>query len=285
MMNPNGTFSVKEYLRTYWRLARYYKNFMWPGRELLKRTAALRGVHKGSDAFVFGCGPSINTLDTYKINKYRKERGFKVYALNSYITGNSSATVIPDYYVLSDPANLGHPKHEGHRKTAEIIWQRLKENHIPVFMPADLHQNVEYQDKYIFCDHENLYSANTTDPLVSRGFISLTVLKAVQIALFLGHEKIYIGGVDHDHIKTFHVNKDNKILYNETHFYDGHHSATTAVWDRGNMLKMFYGGFLAFGSYGRFARHSIINLNPDSFVDCFIKQHDLDVYQKGSLAQ
>jgi hypothetical protein len=283
-MNPNGTFSVKDYaldrIRTYWRMGRYYKDFMWANRDLFKKTAALRGIHQGSSAFVFGCGPSVNTLDMKKIKKYQKEQGFKIYAVNAYITSENSLEAVPDYYILSDPRALGHPKDEKDRQTAKIVWERLTNNRIPLFVPADLHGNVEYQNKYIFCDQENLFSRNVTDLLRPRGFISLTVLKAVQIALFLGHEKIYICGVDHADTKSLHVGKDNKLVYEEPHFYDAKNKTARMVVENINMTEMFYLGFLGFESFNRFAGHPIINLNPESFVDCYSKEHPLDVYKK-----
>ncbi|MBF0570625.1 MAG: DUF115 domain-containing protein [Candidatus Omnitrophica bacterium] len=269
---------IRYRIRTYWHLFRYYKNFMWPHRELLKKTANLRGIHKGQNAFVFGCGPSLKRLDIQKIKQYQKKEKFNIYAVNAFINSEFCQEVIPDYYILSDPQSF-KPEKE-YSATASLVWKKLNQYHVPLFVPADLYQQADYQHKFIFCDQANLYSRNVTDPLSPAGFLSLTVLKAIQIALFMGHEKIYICGVDHDHFKSLYVDEHNDLYFDDTHFYGGDKKNIYRLkgWEA-TMMNQFYLSCLVWESFARFRHCPIINLNPESFVDTFTKQHDLDVYR------
>lgn len=279
--NSSHTLSadIKELFATNIMSIAYYLKYILPQRNELKRTKELKNTKKGKKCFVFANGPSMNLLDIRKIERYQKS-GFDVICVNSYIISEMAKTVIPDYYVLSDPVSFGA---SNNAVSDDIINAQkrqlfcLNNLNIPVFIPAQFSHDL-IKNYYIFNDFENRFSKNI-DPLKPRGYFTLTAYKALAIACYLGYETIYICGFDNDYFKMISVDENNVVYYNNKHFYDDGEK-TKAISSCGNTISdLFWDNYLIFKQLELFNNYNIINLNKTGFVDAFSKKHNIDVYE------
>ena len=274
---------ILDRFKTWAKVCRYYFTQQLPNAQLLNKTLSLRGIHQGRSAFVLGCGPSLNKYDLRKLARYQKEKKFNVFAVNSYLFSDHAKILTPDYYFLSDPVAFGSKTGYGSANDAalknqmECVWQKIKGLKLPLFVPLGLYDRVDLLDKFPFCDQENIYSVNVDNPLKPRGYVSMTVLKALTMALFMGHEKIYIAGMDCSDFKHMVVDKENVLYLDYNHFFNPKHNRLQ-YYHVANMCEMLYAEHLLFQSFGRFSGYPIVNLDPDGLLDCFSKKHNLDVY-------
>ena len=100
----------------------------------------------------------------------------------------------------------------------------------------------------------------------------------MSICKYLGYNKIYFIGLDNNHWNNIKVNNENEIFQVHRHFYDddGVYRKNFNAKSISNLLKRSSGVFEGFEKFKNF---DIINLDPDSFIDCFSKTHKLDVYK------
>ena len=291
MLNKFSCIPLKDQishrLETVWTAFWYNRHFMRKSKDILRKTEALRGRHQGGSAFILGCGPSLNKLDIAKIKRYQKENGFTVYSVNAFILSSFAEEMTPDYYLLSDPRFLYSPKTPGQKETADQTRERLKASKMPVFVPLEFFQRMDLPDVYAFCDAENMYSDNVTDVLKPRGFCSMTVLKVMMLALFMGHEKLYLGGIDCSDAKHLVVDKNNDVYMDYRYFYNGQKNLMRyqAFLGHPDMTMTLYMEHLLYYSFRKFSNQPIVNLDPDGLLDCFSKTHDLDVYKTAHESQ
>ena len=78
--------------------------------------------------------------------------------------------------------------------------------------------------------------------------------------------------------KSLTVDRDNVKRSRYRHFYDADGEWQEFV-GKDPLWEDLYFTALTFRSLDKFARFPIVNLDPDSLVDAFSKQHDLDVYR------
>ena len=108
----------------------------------------------------------------------------------------------------------------------------------------------------------------------------MTVYCALSIALYLDFSRIYICGVDNTYFKSVTVDGENRLFFENTHFYDERISKTpVSALDGANMGHFLDIQQKLFQDLYRFSGCSITNLDPESLVDAFPKHHKLDVYR------
>ncbi|NKQ39706.1 MAG: hypothetical protein HF967_09635, partial [Methanosarcinales archaeon] len=229
--------------------------------------------------FVFANGPSINLLDLKKIEKYQKY-GFDVICVNSYILSDMAKTVVPNYYVLSDPLSFNISKNaipSDYTSMNKKQIDSLDKLNIPVFIPAQFFNLCKIKHQYIFNDFENRFIGNI-DPTKPRGYVSMTAYKSLAIACYLGYDTIYICGFDSDYFKSICVDENNNIYYIDKHYDDdGVNRRVTPNAGKGLGNLLWEHHFL-FKNMELFSDYNIIHLDKNSLVDAFSKKHNLDVY-------
>lgn len=267
--NSSHTLSadIKEFIATYILCVGYYIVYILPQRDNLKKTKELKNTKKGQKCFVFANGPSMNLLDAKKIEQYQKA-GFDIICVNSYLISDIADTVVPNYYVLSDPLSF-------FGDTQKKYINRLNDLNIPVFIPAQFINNSP-KHYYIFNDVENRFTSNI-NPIKPRGYLSMTAYKALAIACYLGYDTIFICGFDNDYFKTFSVDENNDIYYIDKHYYDTGHKSKIGPNKGEGLGNLLWQHHLLFKNLELFKKYNIINLNKNSLVDAFSKKHDLDV--------
>ena len=278
--NSSHTLSadIKEFIATYILCVGYYILHILPQRDNLKRTKELKNTKKGQKCFVFANGPSMDLLDVNKIEQYQKA-GFDVICVNSYILSDMAKTIVPNYYVLSDPVSFNVQTNYSTNEGTIInkkITKKLGRMKIPVFIPAQ-YSNLNVPNyHYIFNDFGNRFTSNI-NPMKPRGYLSMTAYKALASACYLGYDTIYICGFDNDYFKNFSVDENNDIYFTDKHYYDTGHKYNIKPNKGEGLGNLLWEHHLLFKDLELFKKGSIINLNKDSLVDAFSKKHDLDV--------
>ena len=273
--------------RRFWTqvdVARYYSRHLLLNLPVLRKTKKLQNSKRGTRAFVFANGPSVRKLSPEKVRSFQQE-GFDIFAVNSYFHSEMSKVVLPDYYVLSDPAYFGHTVGLSDQRKQEAAndLSKIIENNCVLFVPTEFYSTLDYSNKYAFCDAENIFSSNASDITRPRGYLSMTAYKALSIACFLGYESIYICGFDNNYFKTFVSDIDNRLYIEDVHFYDStrqrrYVEPNSFGWGDGSVGQALYLHHLLFEQLRKFARYPITNLDPEGLVDCFNKHHNLNIY-------
>lgn len=281
--NESRTLSadIKELIATYVMNIGNFILYTFPLRNDFERTKKINNTKKGRKCFVFANGPSMNLVDIDKIKKCQMS-GFDVIGINNQIVSEMANTIIPNYYVLSDPITFGMNDETtpfSARITAEKVITKLNKLNIPVFIPAHFSNLELFNEYYIFNDFGNRFSRNIniTKP---RGYIELTGYKAIAIACHLGYQEIYICGFDNDYFKTISVDEDNNIYHMDRHYYDDGVKCIAPCNSGKGLGNLLWDHHRRFKDFELFSRHNIINLDKNGLVDVFTKKHDLDVYKK-----
>lgn len=269
--NSSHTLSsdIKELVATCALSIGYYTIYILPQHDELKRTKELKNTKKDKKCFVLANGPSINLLNLEKIKKYQ-ESNFDVFCVNSYISTEMAKTIVPDYYVLSDPSSFSEYAYE------EI--KLLKELDISLFVPAQFSKLKLINNYYIFNDFENRFSRNI-EPTKPRGYRTMTAYKALAIACFMGYDTIYICGFDNDYFKTISVDENNDIYIFDKHFYDSGLKVKSSPAVGKGMGDLMWEYYRLFKNLELFTHHNIINLNKNGLIDTFSKKPDIDIYR------
>ena len=81
---------------------------------------------------------------------------------------------------------------------------------------------MEKQQRFYFDDRELSAWTKNTHPTKPRGYVGLTLYKALAFAIFLGYEKIYILGMDNTQFMAHMSDLNNSILLRSNHAYSSH---------------------------------------------------------------
>lgn len=257
-----------------------------PGRErltpeenaLLAKNDELRDRHRGERCFILGAGSSIKKQDLKKL------KGETVISVSNAFVHPDYPLFRPKYHVL--PSVFGHTMYETDKY---IKW--LKEMEEKTF---DAEMFFHYGDRSPI-EKNGLFRARTVHwveyapwdgsfdtPLdLSKVPFILSVSElAITVALFMGFEKIYLLGFDHDWFngplvyfydeKKEHAMQPDKskIAFADSEFQMRRHAEIFKKY------KYLYG-----------LRKNIYNANadPESYVDVFPKVEYDSLFQRGGL--
>jgi hypothetical protein len=78
---------------------------------------------------------------------------------------------------------------------------------------------MEKQPRFYFDDRELSAWTKNTNPTKPRGYVGLTLYKALAFAIFLGYEKIYVLGMDNTQFMAHRSDLQNSILLRSNHAY------------------------------------------------------------------
>lgn len=259
----------------------YYRlKVVLPNAGRLRQTRRLKNSKRGKTALVLANGPSVARLDPAKIRRLQRENGLEVFAVNSFVSSPMAEVVKPDYYLLSDPAFFYPDKfpHLTERLTRDMA--QLADADIPCFVPLERYDAVPFRQKYGYYDRGNLFLSKITIT-GPRSYISMTSYKALAAACFMGYDQIYICGFDNDYFLNVVVDEHNDLYYIDRHFYDTPGAEPTRVRDThaNSMGELLYSHHFLFKDLEKFRDYPIVNLNQTGLVDCFPKEHALDVYR------
>lgn len=180
--------------------------------KILNLNEEIRGKYLHKKCYILGNSPSLNNLDLTKL-----ENEF-VFCVNTFFVHKQFDIIKPDFYVFADP-DLYTVLDEKNQYWWEALIKKVSGKGIVLFFPIQLKNTYVHEalrnEKIYFIDlglEFNSYSVekfNLTNPL--NGVQNVLIL-AIQIALDLGFEELYLAGADHDWL--FHIGHEQR------HFYD-----------------------------------------------------------------
>jgi hypothetical protein len=238
---------------------------------------------KNCSAIVIGNGPSQGYLTKKCLQNFRDDGG-SIYSVNYWNKNQSLASIAPDYLVISDPGTLANPaemslSRERYLDNEALLSYLHKNPYIAVFCPF---ARVDYIISLIgekrvfgFCDVEIRWISSNINPLFPRGYLSMTLLKALSLSIFLGHKKIFVIGMDNTYPRNLYCDSENHIINHEIHagvpdYISDFSSMFPTI--ASYMQEMLF----LFGDITRcFSNKPVINLDPYSLTDAFKKDSSL----------
>ena len=170
-----------------------------------KALTKLKDIHKGRRCFVIGNGPSLRASDLDKL----QEKGEISFAFNRVFHIFDQTAWRPTYYVSQDGKMLLGSQDEVNRLEAQIK-----------FVPAELewYEGIHIDGAQLF--HIVNEEIETNIPSFSEDISKsvcnskTVVYTAIQIAVYMGIQEIYLIGVDH-HFHTS-INANGEIVVDPT---------------------------------------------------------------------
>ncbi len=181
-------------------------------------TRVLQNTKGSLEALVLGNGPSLAKLNSEKVSLTNPD----IWVVNDFYKVKQAIDLKVTHYVLSDPAYFsGLPIEINNR--LKPVMNYVKEKNATLILPHwakdFLFKEMISSQVFYFDDRDlSAWSKNTT-PLKPRGYIGLTLYKALGFALYLGYKKIYILGMDNTEFVNYHSDEANRLLLNGNHAY------------------------------------------------------------------
>lgn len=169
-----------------------------------------RNIHKGKGCFIIATGPSITISDLNKLNELKQI----CFSMNKIFYAFDQTTWRPDYYMVSDP------------KITSLCKEEIRHIDCVAKFVTDLDESFwsDCDDKNTFWIHEHRSVGRkerfSTDVSLSFEFASTVTFLAIQLAVYMGFDRIYLLGVDHSGgtevnapERHFYRDKDTKSFY------------------------------------------------------------------------
>lgn len=189
----------------------------------LKYTASLKkykNLCKGEDCFIIGNGPSmtIDDLDTI----YRL--GIKSFACNKVYLAFDKTKWRPDYFFVSDSKIIN-----------DIDFQKTGLNKDNMFFPMKFKSSVGFGNYYALLEHDWLNHGDfSTDAHKGVYQCETIIAEAIQIAYYMGFQRVYIIGVDFSY-NMQSVDKKKKTFVNgEGNYFIKNYSKPGEILNLGN---------------------------------------------------
>ena len=206
----NSLKTVKEYL------IQVMIKWSW-----LAKTKLLRNKGLFADAIVIGNGPSQGYLDASILAEF-KSKGGEVICINFWTENEDLSKVIPTYLVTSDPIIFSEkvPDHLK-EKNAKLLSYMLKNVSVMIVCPlgrCDQLSKIFGKERILgFVDQELRMWTSNINPMYPRGYLSLTLYKALAIAVWINYRKIFIIGMDNTYPRNIYCDQENKFINHEIH--------------------------------------------------------------------
>jgi len=241
-----------------------------PSRRVLKNLKRLKNSKAGKIALVLGNGPSLSKIDLNNLTLVKPE----IFAVNDYYLKIVAQTVVPNYYCLSDPDNFIQPNRTTRHNNSQLL-KYIENNFCTVLIPH-FYRKFDFGSKkhiVFYNDREFYFSKNTTNPCRPRGYSSLTVLKALSIALYMGYDKIFILGIDNTEHRALHGDLENNHWLEADKLYEDHNivNVEIPVYSESGIAGKFQQYATWFSDFHKFPKEKIFNLDPTSLIDAFAK--------------
>jgi hypothetical protein len=178
-----------------------------------------RNSGKNSFALVLGNGPIADELPYDLLKDLNVKKNFYVYGVNFILNSKIADKLKVDYLILSDPETLDL---ESKNERVHQLWIKIKQCKPTIFIPFSYYNEIKNFEKftseiYFFNDLSLETISHNINPLLPRGYLSSTLLKALAIALYANHKHIFITGADQSMFTKVSVNKSNRIIQFPTH--------------------------------------------------------------------
>lgn len=174
---------------------------------ILQKNSKYKDIHAGERGFILCTGPSIKSMDLIRL------KNEKTIAVNSFYLHKECNLISPDYYCV--PTVDAEFNDDVRKKFLSEVQQSvldttffysITENEIIEKMEEYKYRNVNYMS---FSFIPNYINADIDLTGLVMGPQSVSIM-ALELALYMGFQEIYLLGTEHD----------NWITQKYTHFYD-----------------------------------------------------------------
>lgn len=236
-------------------------------------TKALKDSKCESEALILGNGPSLLKLNSTKVLIDNPE----IWVINDFYKFRDASNLEVSYYVLSDPAYfLGLPTIENVKLKPVLDYVKVKNATLilPHWAKSLLSEDINSVKVYYFDDRELSAWSNNTNPVKPRGYLSLTLYKALGFALYLGYKKIFVLGMDNSEFMGYGSDESNRLLLHGNHAHQDEDNAY-------DMSGIYLDGMASalsslshnFGDLLKF-KGPIVNLDTESLTTRFPKERN-----------
>jgi hypothetical protein len=193
----------------------YLPKVIYDGRNFFNKTWSIRGSSIKKRALVIGNGPSQGYLTKNELDNFVKSGG-ETFCVNYWHKNKDLRSHIPTWIVFSDPHIFDKKKTD-----AINLIQYLKRNpSVKIIVPTSyikFLQNLKLKNEiYCFVDLE-LSIWKNIHPLLPRGYLSMTLYKALAFAVYLRYQSIGVIGMDNTYPRSIYADKKNRVFNLETH--------------------------------------------------------------------
>jgi hypothetical protein len=241
---------------------------IYKGRGVLLKTWRMRNSASTKRAIVIGNGPSQGLLTVKELDSFVNSGG-ETYCVNYWHQNQNLSVHVPTWMVLSDPSTF---LQESSLVEGLILYLKTHSK-IKLIAPVsfvDILRRLGISNElHCFIDVE-LSIWNGIHPLLPRGYVSMTLYKALAWAVHMGYKEIGVIGMDNTYPRNIFNDENNHVCNLETHagindyLYDhsGSYSCVAAVLDE--LTRLFLN--LQF-----FPNERVKNLDMYSLTDRFKK--------------
>lgn len=200
---------IKHHIKSIVRCIIYFPVSIYQGRKFLSKTWNLRGYAKNKRALVIGNGPSQGYIKAEELDEFVKLGG-DTYCVNYWNQNSKLSTHIPTWMLFSDPDTLSKKL----PKSISLIEYLKNNRSIKIIVPTSQIKLIDElgltNEIYCFIDQE-LSIWKNINPLFPRGYLSVTMYKALAWAVHLGYESIGVIGMDNTYARNIYNDKDNHV--------------------------------------------------------------------------
>lgn len=236
-----------------------------------------KNISKNQKALVLGNGPSQEYISKKKLVDFKKKGS--LFFVNYWFLNKKLKNVIPNFLVISDLRLVSKNNDPFFSYKNKILIKMIKKNKkMKIICPIRVKQrlkNIINEDRIIaFCDSELRGISSNIWPILPRGYISMTVYKALALANWMNFKKIYILGVDNTYPRNTYSDINNSILNHEIHagkkFKDTNIVNNSLSYN--TMADLFQELSILFRDAKKFnKKNNIYNLDQYSLTDAFKK--------------
>lgn len=233
-----------------------------PRKNQLSKMKLLKNSRTGRKVLVLGNGPSIQKLNFNVLDENVDE----IIVVNDFYKMDIANKIRPAFYVLSDPDSFDslHPKYVG---MGQPLREYVQQTGCYVMAPHTKSESkfLSSIDKVLYFDDRELRIRRRISPLKPRSYCSVTLYKALSLAIHLGYSEINILGLDNTEFVNYRTDSDNRL-------WNGDFEVTSLFssgWE-GRMSSYA----LLFADLEFFRRYPIVNLDGNSMITKFPKNTD-----------
>lgn len=260
-------------MKTLAKLALKSHRFTSPGEE----------ANAGRPLIVLGNGPSLaQTIEDFGCDVLV---GTDLMAVNFAACTPEFVALKPRYYVLADPTFFAADAPE----KVMALWQNFADLvawPMMLFVPFEHIGRIRMHNKYVKVEGFNFIGAEGFGPICRKVYDSgramprprNVLIPAIMLGISLGYKEIYLCGADHTWTRSLSVDRENRLITIQPHFYkddDDESQRVAQVYRDIHMHDILLSFHIAFKSYFTvedYARRrgvNIYNATPGSFIDAF----------------
>ena len=243
--------------------------------KLASKNSSLKGIHNGESCFILGSGGSLGDVDL------RKLKNKNIISINNLFIIDGYKEIVSG---VGAKYHLAAPLHPPNDRKVWSSWLRAMEETVPcrvkMLFGVNSYENNTHSlvsEQGLFLSHEcyyfvpvyNRFSCTThftkryidlSGPVMGAGTASVY---ALMYAAYLGFSKVFLLGVDHDHI----IKKTNGASMRV--YTNAIHQNNERLSDNEELFRKQANTFTQYKIIRDSSNFTIINLSPVSLVDFF----------------